>query len=166
MQNCRRSIDILIKKTDRMVWKISRKKAINSGINVTAVVVQKCIKVAFIQKVWFVFQISKSPKKIYSKLLSWAWNLNFLFTVIGWKFKFQVQNRDLEYFFFEIWRFEKHIKLYEKNPPLVSCQSLGDYFKSEQMHNGVKVVAFRFHDLFYNNFLYIFFIFPRLSALN
>ena len=43
MQNCRRSIDILIKKTDRMVWKISRKKAINSGINVTAVVVQKCI---------------------------------------------------------------------------------------------------------------------------
>ena len=44
MQNCRRSIDILIKKNpDRMVWKISRKKAINSGINVTAVEVQKCI---------------------------------------------------------------------------------------------------------------------------
>ena len=42
MQNCRRSIDILIK-NDRMVWKISWKKAINSGINVTAVVVQKCI---------------------------------------------------------------------------------------------------------------------------
>lgn len=42
MQNCRRSIDILIK-NDRMVWKISWKKAINSGINVTAVEVQKCI---------------------------------------------------------------------------------------------------------------------------
>ena len=47
------------------------------------------IKVAFIQKVRFVFQISKSLKK-YSKLLSWAWNLNLLFTVIGGKFILQV----------------------------------------------------------------------------
>ena len=52
-----------------------------------------------------------------------------------------------------IWRFEKHI-LSEKNPPLVSCQSLGDYFKSEQVHNGVKVYI----DLFYNNFLYYFYL--------
>ena len=43
MQNCRRSIDILIKKNDRMVLKISGKKVINSGINVTDVVGQKCI---------------------------------------------------------------------------------------------------------------------------
>ena len=35
-------------------------------------------------------------QKKYSKLLSWAWNLNLLFTVIGEKFKFQVQDSDLE----------------------------------------------------------------------
>ena len=45
--------------------------------------------------------------------------MNLLFTVIGGKFKIQVQDSDLEYFFFEIWRFEKHITLSEKNPPLV-----------------------------------------------
>ena len=39
----------------------------------------------------FVFQISQSSKWKYSKKLSWAWNLNLLFTVIGGKFKFQVQ---------------------------------------------------------------------------
>ena len=43
MQNCRRSIDILIKKTIEWYEKYLGKKAINSGINVTAVVVQKCI---------------------------------------------------------------------------------------------------------------------------
>jgi hypothetical protein len=37
-----------------------------------------------------------------------------LFTVIGGKFKFQVQDSDLEYIFLEIWRFEKHIELSEK----------------------------------------------------
>ena len=31
----------------------------------------------FFQKVRFIFQISKSQKKKYSKKLSWAWNLNF-----------------------------------------------------------------------------------------
>ena len=35
----------------------------------------------------------------YSKSLSWAWNLNKLFTVFGGKFKFQGQDSDLEYFF-------------------------------------------------------------------
>ena len=53
------------------------------------------LKVAFIQKVRFVFQIAKSLKEIYFKLLSWAWNLNLLFNVIGGKFK-QVQDSDLE----------------------------------------------------------------------
>ena len=43
MQNCRRSIDILIKKTIEWYEKYLGKKAINSGINVTAVEVQKCI---------------------------------------------------------------------------------------------------------------------------
>jgi hypothetical protein len=37
---------------------------------------------------------------------------------IGGRFKFQVQDSFLEYFFFEIWRFEKHIALSEKKPPL------------------------------------------------
>ena len=36
---------------------------------------------------------------------------------MGENFKFQVQDSDLEYFFLEIWRFEKRIALSEKNPP-------------------------------------------------
>ena len=47
------------------------------------------LKVAFIQKVRFVFL---NLPQTYSKLLSWAWNLNLLFTVIGGKFKFHVQD--------------------------------------------------------------------------
>ena len=39
--------------------------------------IRTLLKVAFFQKVWFIFQISKSPEKKYSKKLSWAWNLNF-----------------------------------------------------------------------------------------
>ena len=42
--------------------------------------------------------------------------MNKFFTVIGGKFKFQVQDSDLEYFF---WRSEKLIALSEKKPPLV-----------------------------------------------
>ena len=42
--------------------------------------------------------------------------MNLLFTVIGGKFKFQVQDSDLEYF---LGRFEKHIALSEKKPPLM-----------------------------------------------
>ena len=34
-------------------------------------------KSGFFQKVWFDFQISKSPQKNIPKKLSWAWNLNF-----------------------------------------------------------------------------------------
>ena len=65
------------------------------------------LKVAFFQKVWFVFlnpQISK--KKIFQK------------TILSLKFKFQVQDSFLKYIFLEIWRFEKHIALSEKKPPL------------------------------------------------
>ena len=65
------------------------------------------LKAAFFQKVLFVFQISKSPKWKYSEKRSWAWNLKLLFTVIGEKFKFQVQDSFLEYFHFgdlEIWK--------------------------------------------------------------
>ena len=51
----------------------------------------------------------------YSKSLSWAWNLNELFTVMGGKFKFQIQDSNLEYLF---WRFDKHIILSEKKLPL------------------------------------------------
>ena len=61
------------------------------------------LKVAFFKNVWFIFQISQFQKEKYSKLLPWAWNLNLLFTVIGGKFKFQVQDSD---FFgdLEIWK--------------------------------------------------------------
>ena len=57
----------------------------------------------------------KSPKKDIPKKQSWSWNLNFPFTVVGGKFKFQAQDSFLEYFF---WRFEKCITLSEKKPPL------------------------------------------------
>ena len=59
------------------------------------------MKVAFFQKVRFVFQISQIN---YSESLSWAWNLNKLFTVMGGNFKFQVQDSDTEYFILEIWK--------------------------------------------------------------
>ena len=45
----------------------------------------------------------------YSKLLSWAENLNKLFPVLGGKFKFSAQDSYLEYLF---WR--------SKNPPVSS----------------------------------------------
>ena len=50
----------------------------------------------FIQKVRCVCQISIS--KNFSKPLSWAWNLNKMFTVFGGKFKFQGQDSNLDYF--------------------------------------------------------------------
>ena len=40
-------------------------------------------------------------KKIHYKSLSWAENLNKLFTVLGGKFKFSAQDSDLEYLFWE-----------------------------------------------------------------
>ena len=53
------------------------------------------LKVTFFQKVWFVFQTSKPPKKIFQKIIL---RLN----VIGGKFKFQVQDSFLEFVFLEI----------------------------------------------------------------
>ena len=75
------------------------------------------VKVAFIQKVRFVSQISQPPKKYipiyYPELEIWiccllllAGNLNFKFRIVIWKT------------FLEIWRFKKHIALSEKRPPL------------------------------------------------
>ena len=46
--------------------------------------------------------------------------MNKLFTVFGGKFKFQGQDSDLDYFFFEVWRFDKPIALLEKKTPLVA----------------------------------------------
>ena len=46
--------------------------------------------------------------------------LNKLFTVMGGKFKFQVQDSDLEYLF---WQCEKHITLSEKNSPLAEART-------------------------------------------
>ena len=68
------------------------------------------LKVAFSQKVQCAFHIAKiNISNHYPDI-----NLNKLFTVIGEKFKFQVQDRDLEYSF---WQCEKHIALSEKKPP-------------------------------------------------
>ena len=65
----------------------------------------------------------KSPnlqKKIFRKAilsLKFKFPAKLQYTVIGGKFKFQVQDSFLEYFF---WRFKKHIALSEKTPPLVA----------------------------------------------
>ena len=73
--------------------------------------------VAFIQKVQWICQISKSPKKKnipnhYPEYEIW---IPKLFTVFGGKFKLQGQDSDLEYLFLEIWRFDKPIALSEKS---------------------------------------------------
>ena len=80
-----------------------------------------CLKVAFFKKVQCIVPISKSPKKIIPK------------TILNLKLKFPVNNTLLllagnssikfrivfwNSFFFKIWRFEKHIALSEKKPPL------------------------------------------------
>ena len=69
------------------------------------------VKVAFFQKLTFVFQISQN----YSRKLSWPWNLSKLFTDMGGNFHFQAQNSFLDYFFWEIWK----TTLSEKKAPLV-----------------------------------------------
>ena len=45
-------------------------------------------------------------KNMYSKSLSWSWNLNFPPVTVNNKFKFQAQDSNLEYFFLdlEIWK--------------------------------------------------------------
>ena len=48
----------------------------------------------------------------------------FQYTVIGGKFKFQVQDSFLEYFSLKIWRFEKQIALSERKPPLTGGNKL------------------------------------------
>ena len=80
---------------------------------------QKVFMIIEIIKCGFFSEISMRFSNLqnkYSKSLSWAWNLNKLFIVMGGKFKFQVQDSDLEYLF---WRFDKHIALSEKKLPLV-----------------------------------------------
>ena len=49
------------------------------------------------------------------------------YNVIGGKFKFQAEDSFLEYFF---WRFEKHISLSEKKPPLVTSILKRSYLHS------------------------------------
>ena len=61
----------------------------------------------------------------YSKSVSWAWNLNKLFSVMGGKFKFQVQESDLEYLF---WQCEKLIALSEKRPLYVYWPQITHFY--------------------------------------
>ena len=46
---------------------------------------------------------------------------------MGGNFKFQVQDSDLEFIFFEIWRFKKRITLSEKKPPLAMLILFREY---------------------------------------
>ena len=56
------------------------------------------LKVALSQKILENFYISQRK---YTKWLSWAENLNKLFTFLGGKFKFSAQDSDLEYLFWQ-----------------------------------------------------------------
>ena len=74
-----------------MLWWLSRLKNVFKDFWRNSILVYRCSRLGtaecskiggarkggFFQKVRFVFQISKSQKKKYSKNLSWAWNLNF-----------------------------------------------------------------------------------------
>ena len=65
-------------------------------------------------------QTSKSPNLKNKNIQKTILILKFeccCFTAIGGKFRFQVQDSFLEYFYFGVWRFEKHIPLSEKKPP-------------------------------------------------
>ena len=55
----------------------------------------------------------------YSKSLSWAENLNKLFTVLGGKFKFSAQDSDLEYLF---WQRKNSPVSSDLKPPLVEIK--------------------------------------------
>ena len=55
----------------------------------------------------------------YSKSLSWAENLNKLFTVLGGKFEFSAQDSDLEYLF---WRSKKPPVSSDLKPPLIKYE--------------------------------------------
>ena len=61
-------------------------------------------------------------QKKYSKLLFWTWNLNLLFTVIGGKFKLQVQDSDLD-FFLEIWDLKTH-RTFWKKATFSNCEEM------------------------------------------
>ena len=60
---------------------------------------------------WFLLLQQK-----YSKSLSWAENVNKLFTVLGRKFQFSAQDNDLEYLF---WRSKNPPVSFDLKPPLV-----------------------------------------------
>ena len=70
------------------------------------------VKVALSQKVLVIFFLQYK----YSKSLSWAENLNKLFTVLGGKFKFFAQDSELEYLY---WRNKKPPSSSDLKPPLV-----------------------------------------------
>jgi hypothetical protein len=70
--------------------------------------IQKTLKVFFFPKVRFVFQIFQNN---YSKKLSWAGNLNKLFTIIGGNFKMQAQD---SFWDCEIWK--TNLSFWKKAP--------------------------------------------------
>ena len=81
--------------------------------------------------------------------------MKFKFPAIGGNFKFQVQDSFLEYIFLEIWRFEKHIALSEKKPPLkcsvLHCQCELSIFPASLHQSYANILVF----ININPFLYI-----------
>ena len=101
--------------------KINKKFVLNSQLPTNQILDKKSRS---LEQSYFSFIIKKNEIRFsnlpvshekYSKKLFWAWNLNNLFTVMGRKIEFQVQNSDMEYLF---WLCEKHSALSEKKAPL------------------------------------------------
>ena len=82
--------------------------------------------------------------------------MNKLFTVMGRKFKFQVQDSDLEYLF---WRFEKRITLSEKKPNLEDEELQFVYICSFLLGNSQFIGKQNVSKLLFLNFINFFFAF-------
>ena len=113
----------------------------------------QCNTDTFFSESEILFQISQSPHKKYSKTLSWAWNLNKLFTDMGGNFKLRIVFFWI--FFWEIGRFEKWFSLSEKRH-LYICISLPlglILLKGEEHNCNIAVFSQKKHmlrDLYFN----------------
>ena len=86
------------------------------------------------------FSNFQTSKKIFQIII-----LNLKFGIPAYKSKQLIQDSDLEWFFFEIWRFEKRISLSEKKPPLAEVVKLfGRTFEQKTIFH---TVALNKHDI-------------------
>ena len=81
------------------------------------------LKVAFFRK-WDSLIKSLNLPKNYSKILSWVWNLNKLFTDMGGNFKFQAQDFFWNIFFWRLEDLKNEYHFLKKRAPLQCAENL------------------------------------------